>query len=321
MLKNLRYESEQLHVKIRFSSKSKFLFYPVLAVLVALSPFSAFGRDTDIDPATGAPSADKGTAETKSDRLKPPSCSYAREYITALEYFRTHHEYAIPEKESRDLAFKISHGCTGAAQRFIKVNSTLLRSGVAPKDTLETALFFAVNTDVATETFLAIFLKAFLKEFMDLDASTSLKLAFSLFRDFNGDVLAVKMDFENFVDFCTKTEEINQAIPKCARFAARLARKGEKWDGGIFLTFQKLFSFLLTQKGPGLSTWKALDEAERLLEGGHGAAENYIQAFKYAASKEGLDLEIPKAMAFANQMTLQDSTTANASTQRVPAGK
>src|SRR5690349_12308650 len=78
---------------------------------------------------------------------KETQCTFAREYITTLEYLRAHKDYAIPEAEARKLAQKVSEGCTGAAQRFIKVLDALSHAGVSANDSIQTGIEISTRTD------------------------------------------------------------------------------------------------------------------------------------------------------------------------------
>ena len=90
---------------------------------------------------------------------EPIACSSSREYITALEYLRDKKEYSLGEEDARRLAEKISSGCTGAAKRFIRVSSLLVKAELATKDAVETGAEFALKTDVEADTFIDIFLR------------------------------------------------------------------------------------------------------------------------------------------------------------------
>jgi len=233
-------------------------------------------------------------------------CTYTREYITTLEYLRSHSVLSIPEPQSRSIAEKVSRGCTGAAQRFIKVASALRGAGVAASDTVRSGLEFSARSDVETETFIAVFLKAYLAEFLDLDLGSSLKLARTLSTEFNGDILAVRDDFEALVHFCVDTKDLNLPRPRCAQFASRLAHSGENYGGGVADPFIRLFAFLRSDSGPRFTTGQALSLAENLIEGGRDSVSNFIQAYKYGISSHGLGTNIPEAIRFAKKLTFPD---------------
>lgn len=243
-----------------------------------------------------------GADEPKEKPQEIQNCTYTREYITSLEYFRAHKEFELPDNESKVLAWKISRGCTGAAHRFIKITSTLSRAGVGMRNSVNAGLELASRTDTETATFLTVFTKAFLAEYLDLDLKTSLDLAYSLATKFKGDIQSVRKDFDRFVGFCIDVQELNLPVPQCAAFAAKLAQQGEPFYNGIADPFIKTYTFLRSEKGPHLTTWQSLKLAEGIMAGGPEAADNFIQAFKYAVSKEGLGNGIPEAIQFGQKM-------------------
>jgi hypothetical protein len=231
-------------------------------------------------------------------------CTFSREYITTLEYLRSEKALAVPEADARKTAEKVALGCTGAAQRFIRVASTLGRSGVAANDSLKDALEFSGRSDVETETFLAVFLKAFLQEYLDLDLKASLRMARSLAAEFQGDIPTVREDFEKILKFCVDQKQLDLPRPQCGSFAARIAHLGENFNGGVADSFLRSFEFIRSESGPGLTTAQALQLSEQLVGGGRNAAENFIQAFRYGVSKKGLAEDSRGAIQFATRMAL-----------------
>ncbi len=230
------------------------------------------------------------------------NCTFTREYITTLEYLRKQSILAIPEPDARKISLQVSRGCTGAAQRFIKITTALRGANVGAMDSIRTGIEFASRTDIETETFNTVFLVAYLEEYLDLDLRSSLKLARSLSTEFQGDILGVRDDFETLVQFCVGTKELNLPRAQCGTFAARIAHYGEKFSGGVAPSFIELFSFLYSESGPRLTTGQALKLAETLIHGGKDSAENFIQAYKFGVAPLGLGDDIPTAIHFAEQM-------------------
>ena len=231
-------------------------------------------------------------------------CTYSREYITSLEYLRSHKNFEIPENDARILSEKIANGCTGAAQRFIKVASVISQSGMTAKIAVQTGLEFTQKTDKETENFVSIFFKAFLAEYLDLDVQSALQLAHSLSIEFQGDSLAARDDFERLVEFCVSGKELDLPKPQCAAFAVRIANQGVKLNGGVAKPFITIFTFLTSPSGPNLTTQQALRLGEDLVAGGKDSADNFIQAYKYGVYPQGLSLSQAEAITFAQRMTL-----------------
>jgi hypothetical protein len=245
------------------------------------------------------------------------SCTSTREYITTLEFLRTKKELGMEEAESRRVARKVAKGCTGAASRFIRVASVLSGSGLGPHDSLTKGLEFAARDDREAETFVTVFRQAYLEQGLDLDLRASLKMADELTREFEGNTLGVRDDFERLLTFCASASSLNLPKPQCGTFAARLARAGQRWSGGISQPFLRAFEFMREEiAGPKLATGKALELSEKLVSAGPDAPDNFITAYKYATKRKGLDLAVEPALKFATEMgleTLDDSETPAAS--------
>ena len=235
------------------------------------------------------------------------SCSFAREYITSFEYLRSQKQLLLSELEGKKLALQVTAGCNGAAERFIKVVSVMTKSGLSARDAVKLGTEFARRTTQETETFLAVFQKGFLAEYLDMDLRDSLRLAKSLSTDFKGDISAVRKDFEKMVDFCSgkNPEGIELSLPRCGDFAARIARLGEKLNGGVAEPFQKMFEFLTNSiTGPGLTKSQSLGLAQKVLESGGTGVDNFILAYRYAISQSGLSMDIKNALEFAKKLSI-----------------
>jgi hypothetical protein len=241
--------------------------------------------------------------------VEAKDCTTTKEYITSLEFLRAHQELALPEKDARNLAMRASQGCSGAAQRFIEVASVLHHAGFSGKKAIQTGLKFTQRTDTEAKTFVSVFLKCFLSEFLDLQPSIALRIATDLSVKFAGDIENVQHDFEKLVKFCLDTQDLDLPRLECASLSARLAQRGEKFNGGIADSWIHLFHFLRSDHGPGLTSAQAIPLAEKLLEGGRESAENFIQAYKYAVSSNGLAMEVREAIRFAKTMTLASIQT------------
>jgi hypothetical protein len=237
------------------------------------------------------------------------SCTTAREYITTLEFLRDRKELALPEADARKVAHEASKGCTGAAQRMIKVSVVLSQAGLGSPDAIKRGLSYAKRTDQEAETFVTIFRRAYSKDAMDLDLRASIKMAEDLSREFEGDTLAVRDDFERLLDFCSGSDQLGLPKPSCGTFAARLAKQGQKWSGGISVPYIQAFEFATSKKGPSLATAKAIEIANQLAVAGPGSTENFIAAYKYAVAPKGLALAENAALKFALGIGLESDAS------------
>jgi hypothetical protein len=245
---------------------------------------------------------------TRSLFASETHCTFTREYITTLEYLRSHKEFSITEQEAQNLAFKVSRGCTGAAQKFVKVTSVLSQTGVGSKDAIQSGLEFSKRTDAEEEAFVFVFLRSYLKEYLDLDLQSSLKMARSLSVDFDGDAATARDDFEKLVQFCVGSKSLDLPRPQCGTFAGRLSRLGQATGGGIGGSFIRMYTFLISESGPGLTTHEALRLAEEIIQYGKDSADNFIQAYKYGISSKGLKISGRDAIEFAKKITLSPSS-------------
>ena len=232
------------------------------------------------------------------------SCTTAREYITTLEFLRDRKDLAVPEADAQKVSRQVAKGCTGAAQRFIRISVLMSKAGMGSKDSLQKSIEFSARTDREAETFATVFKQAFFEEGLDLDLRASMKMAESLTSEFEGDSLGVRDDFEKLVSYCSDKEKLELPRPQCGAFAARLAKLGHRWGGGISAPFVSAFEYLRSEKGPALPTGKALQLAEKLMTAGPDAPNNFITAYKYAVNKKGLGLSESPALAFATDLGL-----------------
>ncbi|MGK5087050.1 heavy metal translocating P-type ATPase [Bdellovibrionota bacterium FG-2] len=244
--------------------------------------------------------------QAASPEKAPTICTTAKEFITTMEFLKQEKSFGVNENEARKTAEKVASGCSGAAERFIRVALLLSRAGSGGQISLSTALELSLRTETQAEAFITVFKKAFLNEYLDLDISSALKLAHSLSTEFPGDVAQVRADFERLVEYCTSAKHLDLQKPQCATISARIARLGEKIDGGTAQPFIGTFEFLRNDSGPSLATGDALLLSERVVAaGGNTASENFMQGYRYAISESGLKLDRSQALAFAEKLALQ----------------
>jgi len=266
-----------------------------------------------------------GTARAATEAEPTPKlgCTTAREYIAALEFLRDRKEFAIPEAEARKTAARVSSHCTGSAARFMRVTRTLTVSGLGTSDAIAMGEEFAGRNDRETDTFLSVFRKAFSAETeggLDLDLGSSVRLARSLTSAFDGDVLKVRDDFETLFGYCARKDKLGLPMAQCGDFASEIARKGNHWAGSASAAFVRMFEFLSAAKdGPGLTTADALAMARETVAAGPDSADNFIQAYRYASARKGMDLPRDQAVAFARDVAFRATFTPPAPTVQAAA--
>lgn len=257
-------------------------------------------------------------ADFNKELLTQSNCASAKEYITSFEYLREKLDLVGTEKKARQVASLVSAQCSGAADRFIRVAALLSSVGYLPELSVDLALEFAARSSANTETFQQVFKMSFLKNYLDLDLSSSLELALSLSK-LDGRQVLVEDEFSNTVRFCVENDGLGLSKPDCARFAQRIVGYGNGHNSSIFQAFTRAYDFIMSSDGPQQPMFLALQIAEKIVAIGPGAVENYILAYRYAMSERGLALVQSAAMSFAQTMAAQ--TINAASMNRMPANQ
>lgn len=233
---------------------------------------------------------------------KKKSCDSTGEYIKALAFMRDNKDFVVTENAARQIADKISKGCTGAADRFAKILTMLKRIGISDRKALEMAFEFAKLPDYVQTNFTEIFTKSFLTEFFDYDFTTALALAFELSKDYKGDPVQVRNDFIELVRFCKDGQKLDLPTQHCAEYTIKLARLSQYYENGIRAPFYKLYGALREKEEFSLDIKTSLDLTYNVLKGGPKAIDNFFSAYEYASKKEGLGFAQDKAMQFALKM-------------------
>jgi hypothetical protein len=230
------------------------------------------------------------------------NCESTTEYIQVLEFLRGNKDFLVTETAARQIADKVSKGCTGAAKRFSHTLLLLKKSGVSDRRALVMAFQFARMPDYVQTNFSEIFTKSFLTEFFDYDFSTALALAFELSKDYKGDPVQVRNDFVELVRFCKDGQKLDLPTKLCAEYTIRLARLSQYFENGVREPFYKVFNTLRDKEEYSYDVKTSLDLTYNILKGGPKAIDNFFTAFSYASQKDGLGFAQDKAMKFAMKM-------------------
>jgi len=242
-------------------------------------------------------------------------CSSAREFITTHQFLRSGDVFKMDEEASRKISESVSKGCDGAASRFIRTAEVLSRADVSNKDAIEKAIQAALHTESQTENFIRLFQLSFASKYLDLTLENSLKLAEKYSLSNEGNSLIASADFETTAEYCVQNKLIPYSKPECAAMASQVAQKAFTTGLSSAESFIESIEFLITDdRGPKLPPQDGLSLAQKLLEAGGSAADNYIQGYRYAISHSGLEMNRTQAMAFADQMVdLNSSPSKNQS--------
>lgn len=231
---------------------------------------------------------------------KEANCTTAREFIVTTEYLHDHKDFGMSPDAARKLALEIAGGCTGASLRYMRVVNVLLSGGMGFPDASKIGVEFSARPDSDTATFLTVFEKAFLREYMDLDIRSAISLARSLSVEFNGDSLLVRDDFGALYDYCARSKALDLSPTDCGQFAARVVKANEQFPGRVAEAFVKVFDFLREDsRGPKLGARDAAKLAEEVVKKGPNATDNFVIGYRYAIAKTGLGMGGKDALEFA----------------------
>lgn len=215
-------------------------------------------------------------------------CRASKEFITLHAYLKKDPDDRLQDPEAIEIAKKAVQGCSGAAQRFIRVSKTLGIAGVSRKNRMTGALDFALRDEATTEAFIAVFRAASASDVLDLDLDASLELARSLSVEFKGDPAQALRDFEQILKWCSDATRSGLSRKDCGNFAAGIARSGEGRKEKVSQAWIDLFDDLTSSSGPGLTTGEARDLAREMAPHGPGAWKDFSAAYEYALGAKGL---------------------------------
>jgi hypothetical protein len=158
-------------------------------------------------------------------------CGAVKEFVTLHSYLLKDPDDRVKESDALEIARKVASGCSGAAQRFIRVSRTLAIAGVNAKNRHEIAMDFASRDAETTEAFVAVFRMASAEDVLDLDLDSALRLARSLSIEFKGDPTKALRDFERILKWCSDATRSGLSRKDCGGFSVGIARAGGGFRG------------------------------------------------------------------------------------------
>ncbi len=242
-------------------------------------------------------------AQPEKEKLKP--CESFKEFQSAYESLLRDGDLALGEEKSARLALKISQGCNGSAQRFIKAYEMMKKTGVAMTKSVEVGLDFSALDDERLKNFHEVFSKMYLENYFDFDFATAYRVSFQLSRDYEGKAQDVREDFIKLAKFCTQSDKVALPLKQCAELALKIVDHTPKFSGGLFSTFEKFYTFLRTDKRMGLSVIDSLNLVPKVFAYGPKAPENFQQALEYALSSNKITIDHPNAINLALRLARQ----------------
>jgi hypothetical protein len=226
----------------------------------------------------------------------------SREFITTMEFLRDQKDFALNEKQTIELADKVSMGCTGASKRFIQITMLLVKAGFPTQQAIGTGLKYAAAEEESAIAFITIFKSAYLESLLDLNLEQSLSIATELSELTKGHKKHTEKEFTKLVRFCVSKKSLDMPLMECASTASRVVKSGEGFDFEIGSDFIDVFKFLTATDKANLPTYEALNSAESVVKFGPEAKMSFIHAYEYGVSEKGLDKSIKDAIEFAKTM-------------------
>jgi hypothetical protein len=282
-----------------------FICRPFLALIFA----QTLGLSFLFTPSARAEDGDDRPENRFASEIKD-RCETTKEFVTTFEYLKSHSEFGLSDKENFDVAQKVAKGCTGAAARFAKAFELLLKVEAGPRNSLQIAIDLANKSQEYSDTFVLVFTRCFLAEYLDLDYKTSFDLAKRLSVDYTGLPQIAAKDFTRLVDFCTDDKEVGLSKPRCGILAGRVVQRTQNFRAQTADEFIKVYRFMVSQNGASSPTGPALEVAENVVAQGPEASDNFISAYKYGIEQSGLSLTAKQSLEFA--MKLAQNTWYNA---------
>jgi hypothetical protein len=235
-------------------------------------------------------------------------CEATREYVTTVEYLRDKKDFGLQPDQIYKYADTISQGCSGASARFIKISQLLTKVGIDSNSAIGHAQKFSQKDDSFVDAFITIFKQTYDPKNLDLDALNALNISLKLSVEFSGVVKHAVQDFDQLVKFCKSQKEMDLPLPQCAELAARVTRLGQDYNSQIAPAFIELVKFLEeSNKGPKRPKSDVLKIAESVVKHGPLSAKNFIDAYRYAVSKNGLNFNEMQAIEFGSKMASRSS--------------
>lgn len=265
----------------------------VAVILLAASPGLAFASGEDYEP---------DYHQIAVDEQAKSLCHSTKEYIETLQWLRASRDFVLPEHTSRLIAKKVSRGCDGAAARFSQVLLTLKGVGVSDPGALAMALDFSSQSPDVQKNFTEIFTRAYLNEFFGYEYPQAVRIAIELSKDYKGEPAQVREDFIELVRYCKDGKTLDLPNNLCAEYVMKLAHLSQYFPDGVRGPFYKLFNQLRNDRKYHLDMKTAMEVSYNVLRNGPMGPENFYSGFDFATKKDGLNMSLKPALAFAIQM-------------------
>lgn len=261
--------------------RARLLYVFLIALAMSSCVIKQPASDSQATPQTTAPQT---LARIEEDKFlnEAPSCTSAEDFQKIYEFLNAEKDLELTNVRSIKISFEVLNGCTGSADRFIKVYSLLKKSGVSLRESFKAGLDFSKLSDERTDNFIVIFKDSFLNEFLDFSFDLSYRLAFQLSKELPTGVKRVREDFHKFVSFCTDSKKMGYSLPVCAKYTLQLVDLTQKYQHELFTDFERLYQFFTDGKGLKLTISEAIPFCFSVLNNGPHAADNFFKTLKYS---------------------------------------
>lgn len=286
-----------------------FIFFPGVLLLSGCITKSPAEMNAAKKQATAKAAAQSSSA--KDEENKNAFCTSAQDFQKIYEFLKTEKDLDLTDVRSLKISFEVLNGCTGSAERFIKIYSLLKKSGVSLKEAFKAGLDFSALTDERTENFVVIFKDSFLNEFLDFSFDLSYKLAFQLSKELPAGVQRVRSDFHRFVSFCMDSKKAGLPLAVCAKYSLKFVDLTQSQQVELYPNFEKLFLFFTDGKGLKLNISEALPLCFKILGYGPHATENFFETLKYSQKMNiSLRQSIELSLIVSQKTTIEAKTNA-----------
>ena len=113
-------------------------------------------------------------------------------------------------------------------------------------------------------------------------------------------------DFNILGDFCLSKNGLDLNYEKCSQFIFNVLTNTKNSQEKIGKSSIDFFEYLVRdEKGPKMSATKALTEIEKTVEFGSNGFANFIQAYAFAISTQGLNYSNESSLKFAREMAIK----------------
>lgn len=261
--------------------------------------FAALGEEKitlDYDPTTPVAVASVG-------------CPSTNEFVDVYTRLQKMPEFKDNQNRVRDIAFKVSNGCKGAARRFFEAFDFLKAKELTGDQCMQLSIALSLKDDAYLNVFKEVMTRALDPKQLGMDLKGSVLLAQELALTLDGDPKRILADFVYLTDFCSSPKEMALSKARCIDLALRVVRiKPPELPGedvnvqnqvSVAKAFVEVYQFL---KEIGSHVGEALVISYDVIKISPYSVNNFKTAYNFGVGKSGLDLSARGAIQFALEM-------------------